>query len=173
MAPGDLDPGREVYPRAPLQLVASEVAYALAPGANIADAADALYERLSQAYPLPGPPPASVTVEVGPAGAVTHTQQGFRFLDLERTRSVAVSPASIVVETSRYHRFEDFLERTVEAVAALGSVVRVAAASRIGLRNIDEVPVTDLPSGSFDGYFTESVLAPGGRSPASASPSSS
>lgn len=161
MAPDELDPAREVYPRAPLQLVACEVAYYLAPGADAGAARDALYGQLSHAYPLPGPSPASLTVEVGPAGAVTHAEQGFRFLDLERTRSVAVSPASIVVETSRYHRFEDFLERVAEAVAGLGSVVRVAATSRIGLRYIDEVPVTDLPSGSFDGYFTESVLAPG------------
>lgn len=161
MALGKLDPGREVYPCAPLQLVACEVVYAPAPGANIGAASDALYERLSHAYPLPGPPPSSVTVEVGPAGAVTHTQQGFRFLDLEQTRSVAVSPASVVVETSQYNRFEEFLERVTEAVAALGSVVRVAAASRIGLRYIDEVSVTDLPSRSFDGYFTESILAPG------------
>lgn len=160
MTLAELDPDREVYPRAPLKLVACEVAYALAPGANVGAARDTLYERLSHAYPLPGPPPATVTVELGPAGARTHTQEGFRFLDLERTRSVAFSPASMVVETSRYHRFEQFLMRVTEAVAAVDSAVRVAAASRIGLRYIDEVPVADLPSGSFDGYFTEAVLAP-------------
>lgn len=160
MALGELDPGREVYPCAPLQLVACEVVYAPAPGASFGTASDALYERLSHAYPLPGPPP-SMTLEVGPAGAVTHKQQSFRFLDFQQTRSVAVSPASIVVETSQYNRFEEFLERVTEAVAALGSVVRVAAASRIGLRYIDEVSMSDLPSRSFDGYFTEAILAPG------------
>ncbi len=165
MVSGELDPAREVYPRAPLQLVACEVAYALAPGTDIGTAGDALYERLSGSYPLPGTPPASLTLQVGPAGPMPQLAQGFRFLDLERTRSIAVSPASIILETSQYHRFEEFLERATEAVAVLGSVMRVAAASRIGLRYIDEVPVTDLPSGSFDGYFTESVLAPGRQVP--------
>lgn len=160
MAPAELDSAREVYPNAPLQLVACEIAYALAPGADVNGARDALYERLADAYPLPGPPP-TLVVEVGPGAHVTHAQQGFRFLDLQRTRSVAASSASVVLESSRYHRFEEFRERVAEAVEALGSVVRVVAASKIGLRYIDEVPLAELPAGSFDGYFTESVLAPG------------
>lgn len=150
-----------MYPNAPLQLVACEVAYILAPGADVNLARDTLYERLEGSYPLPGPPPASLTVEVGPAGPVPQLAQGFRFLNLERTRSVAVSPASIVLESSHYHRFEDFLEGAVAAVQALAAGVRIAAASRVGLRYIDEVPLVALPAESFDGYFTDSVLAPG------------
>jgi uncharacterized protein (TIGR04255 family) len=161
LPPDELDPAREVYPNAPLQLVACEVAYALAPGADVNAARDALYEQLHGTYPLPGPPPASLTLEVGPAGPMPQLAQGFRFLNLERTRSVAVSPASIILESSRYHRFEDFLEDAVTAVEALGAAVRLAAASRIGLRYIDEVPLGALRAESFDGYFTESVLAPG------------
>jgi uncharacterized protein (TIGR04255 family) len=155
-----LDACREIYPNAPLQLVACEVAYALAPGADISLARDAFYERLQGNYPLPGPPPASLTVSVGPGGPMPQFAQGFRFLNLQRTQSVAVSPASIILESSRYHRFEDFLERALAAVEALGAGVRVAAASRIGLRYIDEVPLNMLTDGSFDGYFTDSVLAP-------------
>lgn len=160
--PRSLDPAREVYPNAPLQLVACEVAYALAPGADVNAAQDKIYEHLSDAYPLPGVAPASVTVELSPQGAVTRqAPQGFRFLALDRTRSIAASPASIVIEFSRYSRFEEFLDGVVEAVQALTSAVRVAAAQRIGLRYIDEVALTALPDGTFDGYFTESVLAPG------------
>lgn len=157
----DLDPAREVYPNAPLQLVACEVAYTLAPSANVDEARDALYERLGDIYPIPAPPPGpAITFHLGPGGPQV-AGQGFRFLDFERTSSVAVSHASIVIETSRYQRFEGFCERVVEAIGGLASVVRIVAAQRIGLRYIDEVPVAVLPSGDFDGYFTESVLAPG------------
>lgn len=161
-----LDAGREVYSNAPLKLVACEVEYTLAPGADVNAARDEIYGRFADTYPLPGVAPASVTLEVGPQGAVTHqSPQGFRFLDLERTWSIAASPASLVVESSRYIRFEDFLERVIDAIEALGSAVRVAAAQRIGLRYIDEVPLTILPDGTFDGYFTDSVLAPGREVP--------
>jgi len=157
-----LDAGREVYPNAPLKLVACEVAYTLAPGADVNAARDEIYERFADAYPLPGVAPASVTLEVGLQGTVAHqSPQGFRFLNLERTWSIAASPASIVVESSRYVRFEGFLERVVDAIEVLGSIVRVAAAQRIGLRYIDEVPLTVLPDGTFNSYFTDSVLAPG------------
>jgi uncharacterized protein (TIGR04255 family) len=160
--PVAIDPTREIYPNAPLQLVACEVAYALAPGVDIKAAQDDIYRRLSDTYPLPGPAPASVTVEVGPQGAITHQgPEGFRFLNFERTQSIAASSMSIVIESSRYSKFEAFLERIVEAVEALISVVRVAAAQRISLRYIDEVPLTALPGETFDGYFTDSVLAPG------------
>jgi uncharacterized protein (TIGR04255 family) len=157
----ELDPEREIYPNAPLQLVAAEISYALAPGADIQLARDALYERLQGSYPLPGPAPASLTVAIGPGGPMPQFAQGFRFLDLERSRSVAVSSTSIILEASRYHRFEDFLEHAAAAIDALGAVVRVAAASRIGLRYIDEIAQSALPGRSFDGYFAESVLAPG------------
>jgi uncharacterized protein (TIGR04255 family) len=135
----ELDPDREVYVNAPLQLVACEVNYALAPG-DMDAARDGLYERLADVSPMPGPAPAAVTLEIGPAGAVPQLAQGFRFLNLERTWSVVVSPVSIVLETSRYHRFEVFLDRVVQAVEALGAALRVAATPRIGLRYIDEVP---------------------------------
>jgi len=156
-----LDPSREIYPNAPLQLVACEVAYALVPGADISSARDVLYEHLGDRYPLPGPSPASLTVTVGAGGPMPQLAQGFRFLNLERTQSVAVSPASIILESSRYHRFEDLLDQAVAAVEALGAGVRIAATSRIGLRYIDEVSLNALPDRSFDGYFTDSVLAPG------------
>ena len=157
----ELDAGREIYPSAPLQLVACEISYALAPGADIHLARDQLYERLQATYPLPGPAPASLTLTVGPGGPMPQLAQGFRFLDLERSRSVAVSPASIILEASRYDRFENFLDHIGAAVEALAAVVRVAAASRIGLRYIDEVSRSALPGESFEGYFTDSVLAPG------------
>jgi uncharacterized protein (TIGR04255 family) len=159
--PDELDPNREVYPNAPLRLVACEIVYVLAPGTTVAAARDAVYERLSKTYPLPAPTPPSLTVQLGPEPALTHQAEGFRFLNLERTRSLAVSPVSLLVESSQYHRFEEFLELVMQAVEALASNVRVAAVSRIGIRYIDELPLTELPEGEFDGYFTESVLAPG------------
>lgn len=164
--PSELDPTREVYPNAPLQLVACEVGYVLAPGADINSARDQVYEQLEPEYPLPGEAMMSLTVAMGPQGATTHQEsQGFRFLDRQKTNSVAATPTSVVIESSRYTRFEEFLERILNAVDAMGASLRIAAATRIGLRYIDEIPRSRLPEDTFTGYFTESVLAPGQEVP--------
>jgi uncharacterized protein (TIGR04255 family) len=157
-----LDPDRPIYPNAPLKLVACEIAYTLAPGGAIGAARDAVYESVADAYPLPGAPPQQITVQMGPAGAMTHqSAEGFRFLNRERTRSLVATSESLIVETSAYHRFEEFEDRITQAITVLGSHVRIAAAHRIGVRYIDEIPLTDLPDHTFEDYFIDSVLAPG------------
>lgn len=161
-----LDPDRTIYLNAPLKLVACEIAYTLAPGADVSAAREAVYEALSDAYPLPGPPPQELTLEVGLQGAVTHSgPQGFRFLNRERTHSLVATGASLIIETSAYHRFETFADHVTEAISALGKHVSIPAAHRIGLRYIDEISLADLPKAEFQTYFTESVLAPGGEVP--------
>jgi uncharacterized protein (TIGR04255 family) len=157
-----LDPNREVYPRAPLKLVACEIVYTLAPGAAVETVQESFYDALGEVYPLPGVAPQGVVVEVLPGAPprTTQTPQGFRFLDRERTRSVVVSPQSLIVETSAYTRFEHFAERVTEAVTALAGVLRVAATHRIGLRYIDEIALHDLPDGRWEPYFSDAVLAP-------------
>ncbi len=154
---------REVYPGAPLKLVACEVSYQLAPGADLDAAAAPFYDAVDADYPLPGPAPAQeMRLEVGPSGS-THSvvSHGFRFLSNDRTRSVAVSPTALIVETSTYTRFEDFADAVVSAVEALESSLRVAAVTRVGLRYIDEVPLAHLPDGDLAGYFADDVLAAG------------
>lgn len=144
-----------------MKLVACEVAYALAPGADVPSARNAVYDRLAETYPLPGPVPQQVTVHVRPGGPVTQQMDhGFRFLDRERLHSVVATPESLIVETSHYTRFEHFVERVTEAVTALREYVSVAAAIRVGLRYIDEIPLAELPENRFDPYFTASVMAP-------------
>lgn len=167
MLTSELDPKREVYPNAPLQLVACELGYALAPGADINAAHAQMYERLSGEYPVPGEAMVSVTVAVAPQGPpMAHQEaQGFRFLDRQKTHSVAASAASVVIESSYYTRFEEFLERILSVVDALGDSLRIATTTKIGLRYIDEIPKSRLPEGTFKGYFTDSVLAPGDEVP--------
>jgi uncharacterized protein (TIGR04255 family) len=104
-----------------------------------------------------------VTIEVPSGGGrprTTATPDGFRILNRERTRSVVVTAQSLILETSVYTRFEDFAQRISDAVMAVGGALRVAATHRIGLRYIDEIPLSTLPAGTWDPYFSDVMLAP-------------
>lgn len=155
-----LDPDREVFANAPLQLVACEIAYRLAPGTSAVEAKQAVYEAMEGEYPLPGPAPQSLSIQVGPGG---HSQQvveqGFRFLARDSRHSVVVTDQALTMETSAYDRFEDFAARVASAVAVVGRYLRVVAVERIGLRYIDEIPLASLPEGTFDGYFSTAAMA--------------
>jgi uncharacterized protein (TIGR04255 family) len=158
-----LDPDREVYPHAPLKLVACEIAYTLAPGVNVEASAQGVYDALGTDYALPGVAPMGLIIEVPPGGGpprTTTAPEGFRFLDRERTRSIVVTSRSMILEASSYTRFEEFAQRVSDAVTAVADVVRIAAAHRIGLRYIDEIPLCVLPEGQWDPYFSDGVLAP-------------
>ncbi len=156
-----LDPDREVFPNAPLKLVACEVSYQLAPGADLDAAKQPFYDEMEDRYPLPGHPPhLELRMDAGPNGPVQQvTAQGFRFLSRDKTRSIVAAPQALVVETSAYTRFEAFSATVAEAVEVLGRHLRIAVVERIGLRYIDEVPLASLPGDTFDGYFSDAALA--------------
>lgn len=157
----DLPNGREVYPNAPLKLVACELRLQFAPGADLSAAEVPFYEEIGDDYPLQGPADQGIRVDLSPSGAVSTELRGFRYLTRDKTRSVAVNNSALVVETSSYLHFEQFAEQIGDVVDALGRHVRVVSVERVGLRYIDELPIAGLPGQTTDEFFASAALAAG------------
>lgn len=140
-----LDPNREIYPNAPLKLVAFELRYPEVP--ELLDGQPDLDQRLRKRLPLLGPPPVSeMHFEVAGSAAprAFGRQGGLRRTDRRRRQAVAVTPIGTTIETSQYTRFEDFRAFVEEVLGHLAATVEVPAVERVGIRYIDEVDPVDL-----------------------------
>lgn len=139
------DPDREIYPNAPLKLVAFELRF---PALGDFDEAQATFARaVKKRFPIPGLPPQMTTVSIGMGGpTIDHRTAGVRRLDRRKRQSVVLTPEALVLETSAYDRFEEYVEIVSEILDALSSSADVVAALRVGLRYIDEIDLTDLPT---------------------------
>ena len=151
----DPDPTREIYPNAPLKLVAFECRFE--PISLEADSLGKFQDRLAEEFPIVGTPPQQQVV-ITHAGA-SASGQGTRCFDLERRRSVLLTPESIGVETSRYTRFEEFRDVISQTVDALFDVVSSVSPVRLGLRYIDEIDEDALPSPVRWSRYIEPALA--------------
>lgn len=160
-SPGD----REVYPNAPLKLVAAEVRYPLSPRLAKLEP-DVVLEQLGDLAPLAEEDQPLMQVMLSPAGAEPppSTPLGSRRLRLlSKTKDLAVtiSGTNTIIETTTYERFEafqDILARVFDALERLGPPVGV---ERLGLRYIDEIRVPEVPDapGDWHEYVDTSLLA--------------
>jgi uncharacterized protein (TIGR04255 family) len=141
-----VDPNREIYPNAPLKLVAFELRYPEVP--ELLDAQPALDQRLRERLPLLGPPPMTemrFEVAGGAAPQAFARQGGLRRTDRRRRQAVTVTPAGATIETSEYTRFEEFRASVEEVLNHLAVTTPVPAVERVGVRYIDEVDPAELP----------------------------
>lgn len=153
----DPDPGREIYPNAPLKLVTFELRFE--PFDLPASATEQFVLALKAEFPIAGPPPHQQLV-IGPTGAAA-TSAGARVLDAARRRAVALAPHSVSYETSAYSRFEDFsawVEAVLDVVAGLKLTL---SPLRVGLRYIDEIDASQLPEqGAWTRYIQPALSSP-------------
>jgi uncharacterized protein (TIGR04255 family) len=141
-----LDPKREIYPNAPLRLVAFELRYPAVP--ELLDAQPELDQRLRKRLPLLGPPPVSemhFEVAAGASPRAFGRQGGLRRTDRRRRQAVAITPIAATIETSEYTRFEEFRGFVEEVLGYLAATVELPAVERVGIRYIDEVDPVDFP----------------------------
>jgi uncharacterized protein (TIGR04255 family) len=134
-------PQREVFPDAPLELVAVEVRYPYAPRLRKQDVVDAILEDVADDLPVLRRQQ-QMTFALS-SGAMGQADEVPRLFDLARRTSATIAPTALTVETTAYRTFSDFrvlLMKLVESIAKHGSV---AAVERIGLRYIDEIRVPE------------------------------
>jgi len=137
------DPAREVYPNAPLVLVATEVRHPAAEPLNGQQQA-ALKRALAKEFPLSNPATITkVTQVVGGPPQVTQSTAP-RFTSRDRTTSITYHAGALVLETTRYAHFERLTELLMLAVAARLEVGELDGLERVGLRYIDEIRVPNL-----------------------------
>lgn len=153
----------EVYPNAPVVLVALEIRHPSADPLSRGDIAE-LKRWLAKRTPIVRTNQVQ-TIEIvgGPAGNEQKlTVEEFpRLVNRQSTLSISYRQAAIVVETSLYPGWREFREAVVDAIAARASVAPVDGVERVGLRYIDEIRV---PAGEgetdWSQWMEPSVLGP-------------
>ena len=155
-----LDPDREIYPRAPLKLVAFEIQYSALPRLE-SEQWEGVYEQLRSDLPILGPRPRH-ELQVSPSGA-QERERGHRLMDRRRTKSVVLFNESANVEVSNYERFEDFAELVTKLLSVLNDVAGIPSVQRLGLRYIDEIEVPRFEPGAvgdWSRFIAAHLLAP-------------
>lgn len=149
---------REIYPNAPIALVACEIRIPSTGQPLEPSQTRALEEALGDAFPL-AMPVNRQTVQIGNVAGPATNERVERFADRERRAVVSVTPASLVVETSQYRGYEAFRPLLDLAIRAVTDSVAPKGPMRIGLRYIDEIRLMDNPTSLHDweDYLSEAI----------------
>jgi uncharacterized protein (TIGR04255 family) len=154
----------EVFPNAPLALVAFEVRYLECAALIARPALERLKAALAEHLPLRDDLRQQVTLSLAAAEAPAVQQVTVvpRFTTRNRTTACQVSPTSLIIETTAYAGFDPFLSLIRAALEAVAEVERPDGVTRVGLRYIDEIRVPGIaePPGAWNGYINEHLLAP-------------
>ena len=131
---------REIYPSAPVVLVACEIRYPTADTLTRAQQRD-FKAALAERFPLMKPVTRQnvTVVNGGPPEVVQETVP--RFETRDRTSAVTAGTQALVVETTGYERYEVFRESVETALQTLAELNPPDGVERIGLRYIDEIRV--------------------------------
>ena len=160
---------REIYPAPAVQFVIFELRYPTALFLDKPDGREAIYERLSEAFPLlqtvntvqlPFPPGAGA---IGASlTALPSAGSAIRMLNRDRSRSATLGPTSLQMEISIYEGFEDFAASIRQVLQAIAEVGIVQGIERLSLRYIDEIRIpgiSDAPG--WASYIDQRLLGPG------------
>jgi uncharacterized protein (TIGR04255 family) len=154
-------PRREVFPYAPLQLVAAEVRYPYAPRLRQIEVLDALQIDLEELLPIRRTMQ-QLSLELDSSSVVNKkNEEVFRLFNRTSTASAAITPIAVTVETTGYTEFGEFGELVRGVLAAVADRKAVVAVERIGLRYIDEVrvPAEINSARDWEGWLSDDITA--------------
>jgi uncharacterized protein (TIGR04255 family) len=141
-------PNREVFPQAPLALVAAEIRFTDAARLRQQQTKDEVTIALEERFPF-AEPFQQADVNLAP-GAPPHIQPrgaGVVLKNATSTETLTIIPESLTYETSAYTSFDELLDAVAAACDVLAAANVRPALRRVGLRYIDEVrvpePITD------------------------------
>jgi uncharacterized protein (TIGR04255 family) len=157
----------EVYPNAPLVLVAVEMRYPEQPVLDTQTTQRHLRDRLRAVLPLlENETRQQLEVSFGPAVGVpasrVQSQTVPRLATRDRRTHFTVTARSAVLETSKYDGYDVLRPLIGECAAALQGVGDLDGLVRIGMRYIDEIRVPGIgrvPS-DWSGWVHGSLMAP-------------
>lgn len=141
-------PNREVFPEAPLALVAAELRFTDSARLRQQQTRDSVILALEERFPF-AEPLEQAQFNIMPA-AQPQIQQfsGVLLKNAASNESLTIMSASLTYETTAYSDFDDLLAAITSACDALIAADVVPALQRVGLRYIDEVrvpdPITDI-----------------------------
>jgi uncharacterized protein (TIGR04255 family) len=149
----------EVYPNAPLVLVALEVRHPATEDPS-PDDLRALKSRLATQFPVMRRVQEASFQFTGPGGSPeTVAEEVTKFFNRENTISISMRSSSIVIEATDYPGWESFRAIAANALVARTETTALDGVERVGLRYIDEirVPRSEIP---WDAWLAPSVLGP-------------
>lgn len=157
---------REIYPSAPIVLMAIEVRYPPCEPLDRKQIAEAS-ARIKHLLPLPSEmSEVSFTVQAGPDGPPTQQQviNNFpRWTSRDKRTALSIQPASLVIETTDYGSFDRMRALLDIVLQARFAIATPAGVERIGLRYIDEIRVPAENGGSapvWNQWVDASLLGP-------------
>ena len=157
---------REIYPSAPIVLMAIEVRHPLCEPLDRKHVTE-VSARIKHLLPLPGEiNEVSVTVQAGPDGPPTQQQvvSSFpRWTSRDKRTALSIRPDSLVIETTDYGSYDRMHELLDVALQTRLAVAAPAGVERIGLRYIDEIRVPAENGGSapvWGQWVDASLLGP-------------
>jgi uncharacterized protein (TIGR04255 family) len=139
-------PNREIFPNAPLALVAAEIRFTDAARLRQQQTKDQVTIALEGRFPFAEPlPQAEVKLALVPSGGQpqVHERLGMVLKNARSTETLTIMSESLTYETTAYTSFEDLLEAVTTACDALDAAKVRPAIRRVGLRYIDEVRVPE------------------------------
>lgn len=158
----------EVYPNAPLALVAVEVRFpeASAERPLPMPTQRSFRDLLGEGWVIESHKVQQIDMTFGPGAPGAQTVQQTvvpRFTVRDRTLSVAITGASLTVETTSYRHYLDFRTVLARVFGAAAELLSPDGIARVGMRYIDEIRVPDLeterPSAWRD-WLDPSLLPP-------------
>lgn len=139
----------EVYPNAPLALVAVEVRFPEAPGERSLPMTmqQSFRDLLGEGWVIESHKVQQIEASFGPgsSGAQSiRTKVVPRFTVRDRTLSVAITDTSLTVETTRYRHYLDFRAVLECVFGAEAELIQPDGVARVGMRYIDEIRVPEV-----------------------------
>jgi len=154
---------REVFPNAPLALVAAEVRFAYEPRIKEEDIRDSFAKAVRSHLPI-------LTNEFiqdlnNPQNQPTSEEPRLpqiRAMNQTSTISVSLNPNAILFEAVEYKRFEDLMSLIKVGLQALDKLLPELFINRIGLRYVDELRMPNLTNETRDWsqWVHDDLLAP-------------
>jgi len=136
----------EVYPNAPLALVAAEIRFPPVSERSLGMPVHRqIRDLMGDDWVIHNGTTQTLEAGVGPAGpqASLKSETVGRITSRSRTKIITVRPENLTVEVSDYIHFADFRDLLQRAAAAVEQVIKPDGVARAGLRYIDEVTVPE------------------------------
>jgi len=158
----------EVYPNAPLALVAVEVRFPEAPSdrALPMPLQRSFRDRLGDDWVIESHKIQQIEVAFGPGAPGGQTVQQTvvpRFTLRDRTLAVALTDSSLTVETTDYRHYLDFRAVLGRVFGAAAELLQPDGVARVGMRYIDEIRVAGIEednSSEWREWLDASLLPP-------------
>ena len=152
---------KEVYPNAPLKVVAAELRYPFLPRVLTPAIMSEFSDRVERHLPV-GASAEGLTVQIRPeSGPEVSTPSRIRFSSRDSTTVATLSSESLILETSTYERFQSFRDLLSLVGRTLLEVARPIGLLRVGLRYIDEIRVPGIVEPpEWEGYVNPILLGP-------------